>query len=395
MQKVKKRVFDIIKLGTRYDLPSKLFDYFIVFIIFLNLFVTIYSTFDSSIKYKDILKIIEFVTIIVFAIEYGLRIWTAEYLYPNKKQFEAKLAFVFSFFGLIDLLTFLPFFLPINLSTGAIAFRMLRVFRIFKLFQINQQYDSFNVIVEVLNEKKNQIFSSVILILILMVSSSLLMYSLEHDAQPDAFQNAFSGIWWSMSTLLTVGYGDIYPITALGKIMAIIIAFLGVGMVAIPTGIISAGFVEHYTKLKTMHKYASETDIRFITLKIDSDHPWKNQIIKDLNIPKGMILTIIIREEEIVIPRGDTKIISGDKLVIGANAYKEDIDVKLKEIILKEEHPWVNRQIKDIDISRQTIIIMIKRKNRVIIPHGTTTLKNNDKIILYTKEHFDGIDIDL
>ena len=74
------------------------------------------------------------------------------------------------------------------------------------------------------------------------------MYSVEHEVQPDAFRNAFSGIWWSMSTLLTVGYGDIYPITLLGKSMAILIEFLGVGVVAIPTGIISAGFVEQYTQ---------------------------------------------------------------------------------------------------------------------------------------------------
>ena len=90
------------------------------------------------------------------------------------------------------------------------------------------------------------------MIVMLMIASSLCMYSIEHNAQPEAFKNAFSGIWWSVSTLLTVGYGDIYPITTLGKFMAIVIAFLGVGMVAIPTGIISAGFVEHYSRIKQL-----------------------------------------------------------------------------------------------------------------------------------------------
>lgn len=397
MEKIKKRTFDIIKLGTRYDLPSKIFDYFIVGTISINLFITLFSTFDESLKYTNILKTIELITMIIFAIEYGLRLWTAEYEYPNKTKTKAKIAYIFSFFGIIDLFTFLPYFLPMQtFATGAIAFRMLRVFRIFRLFKINAQYDSFNIIVEVLNEKKNQIFSSVVLIIILMISSSLVMYGLEHEAQPEAFKNAFSGIWWSMSTLLTVGYGDIYPITTLGKIVAIFIAFLGVGMVAIPTGIISAGFVEHYTKVKTMHKYASETDIRFITLKIDYEHPWKNQYIKDLNIPRGLILAIILRGDEKIIPKGDVQIHENDKLIIGANAYKEDIDIKLKELVLKEEHPWVGSKIKDLDISRQTIIIMIKRKNRVIIPHGTTQLKCGDCIILYSKtENYDGIEIDL
>ena len=130
----------------------------------------------------------------------------------------------------------------------AVIFRMLRVARIFHLFRLNAKYDSFNIITTVLyeNEKRNQIISSVFIVFILMLASSLCMYSVEHEAQPTVFRNAFSGIWWSMSTLLTVGYGDIYPVTTLGRIMAICIAYLGVGAVAIPTGIISAGFVEQY-----------------------------------------------------------------------------------------------------------------------------------------------------
>ena len=113
---------------------------------------------------------------------------------------------------------------------------------------MNARYDSFNVITTVLYEKRNQIISSVFIVVILMLASSLCMYSVEHDAQPEVFRNAFSGVWWSMSTLLTVGYGDIYPITTLGRLMAICIAYLGVGVVAIPTGIISAGFVEQYQR---------------------------------------------------------------------------------------------------------------------------------------------------
>lgn len=93
---------------------------------------------------------------------------------------------------------------------------------------------SFKLITEVLNSKRQQLFSSVFTILILMLASSLCMYSLEHEAQPEVFTNAFSGIWWAASTLLTVGYGDIYPITALGKLFGIFITFLVVGMVAIP-----------------------------------------------------------------------------------------------------------------------------------------------------------------
>ena len=92
------------------------------------------------------------------------------------------------------------------------------------------------------------------------------MYSLEHEAQPEVFKNAFSGIWWSVSTLLTVGYGDIYPVTVLGKMFSIIITFLGVGMVAIPTGILSAGFVEQYSLIKKSTDYLMEKELKFIKL---------------------------------------------------------------------------------------------------------------------------------
>ena len=249
MQNVRKRIFDIIQIGNKTDIPSTVFDYFIVTAILVNLAITLLYTFEEMTPYFGIFDVIELITIIIFTIEYILRVWTAKYLYPNKKTVLATLTFIFSLYGLIDLLTFLPFYLPFFFPAGAVAFRMFRVIRIFRLFKINKQYDAFNVILDVLKEKRNQLISSMVLISIFLIFSSLCMYSFEHAAQPEAFKNAFSGMWWAVSALLTVGYGDIYPVTLMGQIFAIIIAFLGVGMVAIPTGIISAGFVAKYTKI--------------------------------------------------------------------------------------------------------------------------------------------------
>ena len=137
---------------------------------------------------------------------------------------------------------------------GVVAFRIFRVIRIFKLFRVTKYQDSLNVITEVVARRKNQLISSVFLVLILMISASILMYGIEHEAQPDVFRNAFSGFWWATSTLLTVGYGDIYPITTLGKVIGIILTFLGVGMVAVPTGILSAGFIEHLSEIEEPEK---------------------------------------------------------------------------------------------------------------------------------------------
>lgn len=104
--------------------------------------------------------------------------------------------------------------------------------------------------------------------------------------QPEVFKNAFSGIWWSVSTLLTVGYGDIYPVTVLGKMFSIIITFLGVGMVAIPTGILSAGFVEQYSLIKKSTDYLMEKELKFIKLIITKDHNWNEKKVCELNIPR-------------------------------------------------------------------------------------------------------------
>ena len=111
--------------------------------------------------------------------------------------------------------------MPVFFPAGTTAFRLLRIARIFRLFRINAYYDSISVITAVIRGKQQQLISSVFIILVLMLAPSLCMYSLEHEAQPDVFQNAFSGIWWAASTLLTVGYGDIYPITLMGKIFGI------------------------------------------------------------------------------------------------------------------------------------------------------------------------------
>ena len=339
---------------------------------------------------------IDSITMAIFGVEYTLRVWTAEYLYPKKSPLGAKLTYVRSFNGVIDMLTFLPYFLPIFFPSGLVAFRMLRVARIFRLFRINTYYDAFNVITDVLNENKDQIFSSVCLILILMVASSLCMYSLEHDVQPDRFQNAFSGIWWSMSTLLTVGYGDIYPITNLGRIVGIFIAFLGVGAVAIPTGIISAGFVEHYTKLKTISSYTEESDIRFITLKIDEGHIWENNPVEKISLPPGLILAVICRGTSTIVPRGDTIIEAGDRLVVGAEGFKDEIGIKLKEIVLRDNHPWVGRPIRDLNISRLTLIVMVRRRGKTIIPNGSLVMEAGDMVILYTKRDIrDSVEISL
>ena len=383
----KKRIFEIIQIGYDEDWPSRIFDIAVIVMILTNLFIAIFTTFDSSKPYLGLLETIEFITVVGFAIEYFLRLWTAEYLFPKLTRRDAIKKYVLSFNGVIDMLAFLPFFLPIFFPAGVVAFRMFRVVRIFRLLRVNAYYDALNVIGEVINSKRDQILSSVFIILVLMTAASLFMYSLEHEAQPEVFSNAFSGFWWAVSTLLTVGYGDIYPITIAGRIFGIIITFLGVGMVAIPTGILSAGFVEQYTRLKTFSDYSVEADIRFVRLEVEGeDHPWLDMRVMDLPLPPGLLIAVIQRDGDVVVARGDTLICQGDAIVLGAEGYRDEAGIRLKELTLKKRHPWVGLEIRELDISRQTLIVMVRREDRLLIPTGSLKLAEGDTILLYTKK---------
>lgn len=311
---LKKKIFNIIQIGDKSNRISRAFDIFITITIVLNILVTFEQTFDELSRITMGLKAIEYVTLGIFCVEYVLRIWTAEYLYPNIGRRQAKLRFLISFDGVIDLLTIVPVFF----LSGFVIFRMLRVARIFHLFRLNAKYDSFNVITTVLYEKRNQIISSVFIVLILMLASSLCMYSVEHDTQPDVFRNAFSGVWWSMSTLLTVGYGDIYPVTTLGRVMAICIAYLGVGAVAIPTGIISAGFVEQYQRKSSLSNLKN-ADIKQIA-EIFVDKRYAGKSIEEVEEQEQLTIFLILREDLSILPQKDTLLKQGDIIIIRAEA---------------------------------------------------------------------------
>lgn len=384
----RRRISEIIEIGNDTDFISRGYDFLNTLFIVINLAVSVIETFDGvKSQYGTILFLVEEITALSFAIDYVLRIWTAKYAHPGIGEWRAVVKYVFSFTGIIDILSFLPYYLPVFFPSGAVAFRMFRVVRIFRLFRINAYYDSLSVITEVIVGKRQQLLSSVFIILVLMLASSLCMYSLEHNAQPEVFSNAFSGIWWSVSTLLTVGYGDIYPITTLGKVFSIVITFLGVGMVAIPTGIISAGFVDQYSRVKRMSDYGNEEDLHFIKVHITKRDRWVNRKIKELGLPYGILVVAIRRNQKTIIPKGDVILRPDDVIVLGAEPFHDNQRIVLKELVLKKQNPWTDQYIRDLDISRLTIIVMVKRKEKTLVPRGDLKLLEGDRVIIYTQKH--------
>ena len=158
-------------------------------------------------------------------------------------------------------------------------------------------------------------------------------------------------------------------------------------MVTIPTGIISAGFVEQYTSIKRKTEYGYEAHMRFIKINLINRDRWVGKSVSELELPAGVILAVIRRKEKILIPRGNTILKAGDTVVLGAKPFKENEHINLKEIVLQKQNPWTGERIRDLDISRHSIIVLIKRGNKTIIPNGNTVLREGDSVFLYTQLH--------
>lgn len=387
-QKTQKKIFDMVSTGVVDSGLNQFYDIFSTVALIANLVCAFASTFDSVRQsHGTLLWWVEEITVFFFAIDYFLRLITAEQQYRGCSVGRAAFKYVTSGYGIIDLLSFLPHYLPTFFPAGATVFRMFRVVRIFRLFRINAYSDSLSLIGNVISKKKTQLLASVFVIILLILGSSLCMYSVEHEAQPDVFANGFSAIWWATSTLLTVGYGDIYPITPMGQILGIIITFLGVGLVAIPTGIISAGFVEEYQTATRLADIEQQENIHFIEVEMKSNDRWINRQIRDLGMPHGTIIAVLMRGKETIIPRGDVVIKEGDKLIICAQSANEGMLEHVKEIRLRKNHAWNGQKIRDLDISRQTFIVLVDRNSRMLIPDGDLTLRAGDRVLVYSKEN--------
>lgn len=244
MGKIKKRIFEIVQTAEDGDTASKVFDIAIIALIIINVTTIIANTFKLPEWCSNMFYYIEVFSSVVFTIEYILRIYTADLLYANLSPVKARIKYIFSFMAIIDLLAILPFYIPFITHINLRVLRMIRIIRLFRVFKVNRYTNAFSTIGSVFRKKKSQLISSILIVLVLMIIAAVLMYNIENEAQPEAFDNAFSSLWWAIATLTTVGYGDIYPITVLGKFFSAVIALLGIGLVAIPSGIISAGFVE-------------------------------------------------------------------------------------------------------------------------------------------------------
>lgn len=161
-------------------------------------------------------------------------------------------------------------------------------------------------------------------------------------------------------------------------------------MVAVPTGIISAGFVEQYSSIKKRSEYGREMEMNFIKINIEEKDDWVGKKVEELGLPVDVIVALVKREEQILIPYSDMEILKGDTIVLGAEPFDthENEEIHLKEIVIEKYNPWTGLKIAELDISRHSIIVLVKREDKVLIPKDDMVLLEGDRVFLCTKLHY-------
>ena len=244
-EKIKERIFEILEVASADDLPSRALDIFIMILIFFNVIAVILETVKAlTSQYMLLFRTFEVFSVSIFTIEYLSRLWSCTVDSRFKSPIKGRIQFAVTPFALVDLMAILPFYLPMIITLDLRSIRVIRLFRLFRLLKLARYSESLKTFGSVLKEKKEELLIAAFVVLILLVISSSVLYSVEHEAQPEVFSSIPAAMWWGVATLTTVGYGDVYPITPIGKFFGAIIAILGIGMFALPAGVLASGFAE-------------------------------------------------------------------------------------------------------------------------------------------------------
>lgn len=254
MQNLKQVVADL--LDDEHDsLASKWVDRFIIFTIILTV-VSIILESEPALhqQYRETFLSIEYFSVAVFTVEYLLRLWSAPRSREGKRMTPAKArkSYVFSFHAIIDLLAILP----LILSLLSIDLRFLRAVRLLRIFKLTRYNSAMNTLISVFKRESKAFLSVIFVLFIVLIISSSCIYIIEHKAQPETFGSILKSMWWSIVTLSTVGYGDVSPITPLGKFFGGIIITVGIGLMALPAGLLASAFSEQLHKTKSDYRSA-------------------------------------------------------------------------------------------------------------------------------------------
>lgn len=245
---LKQRVWCILEMDRAGDRISRAFDIFIFTLIVLNVCAFILGTVEEiASAFGPWLDGLENVSLVVFTVEYVARVWSCVAEPAYSRPLTGRLRFMATPLALIDLAAILPFYLPF-VALDLRFVRLLRVFRILRIARLARYLQSLQLLGRVFKQKKEELTTTFVVLIFLLIFASSLMYYAEHDVQPEAFPNIPTAMWWAVATLTTVGYGDVYPISPLGRLLGGIVAVLGIGLFALPTAILGSGFLDEIQK---------------------------------------------------------------------------------------------------------------------------------------------------
>ncbi len=247
---IKKRAWEVLEVCKAGDRLSQAVDQMIIVLISLNILSLSLETVPEYYqRWKPFFDAFETFSVSTFSIEFLLRFWSCVTEKKYQKPLTGRIRYSFTPLALFDLFAILPFYIPL-FGIDLRFIRALRFFRLFRIAKLARYSESLRLFRRIAHKKRAELLTVVFLEGILMLFASCLLYYAENNAQPEAFSSIPAATWWAVATLSTVGYGDIYPITIVGRIIATFVIFLGIGLFTIPTGILAAGIIEEINLTK-------------------------------------------------------------------------------------------------------------------------------------------------
>lgn len=235
---MRKQIFDIIE-PQQTSILSRVYDYFMLVMIVISLIPLAFREEYLCFEWFD--KI----SVTIFIVDYLLRWMTADYKRPNIKKWQAFLSYPFTAFAIIDLLSILPSFVAFNRAFK--LFRLTRLLKILRVFKFIRYSKHIQILAKVLRKEKNILFTVFLIAIAYIIVTALIMFNVEESAM---FEDFFDALYWATTTLTTVGYGDIYPATDLGRVISMLSAIFGVAVIALPSGVITASYLDELREEK-------------------------------------------------------------------------------------------------------------------------------------------------
>ena len=246
----RRRAYQWLEPGEQAHPWENAVDLLLIVLILMSVIIVVLESMPEMAAYFPLLRSLERAIVFIFTIEYLLRLWTAPEIPGQGSGIPARIRYAIRPMALVDLAAVLPYYLELVAGPSAVVLRLLRVFRLVRVLKFGRYHASLGLLGRVLVLRRAELTISLALVLALVVIASTLMYAVEHDAQPKAFGSIPSSMWWGVVTLTTVGYGDVYPITTAGRFIAAISVILGLGLFALPAGILASGFSEELARLR-------------------------------------------------------------------------------------------------------------------------------------------------